>query len=110
MNDSNKSIDIENGTMSFQIKENQINFDDNLLYTLVNISIEKGSIFILKDTDKKIKFFYVYLGKGRTDIEWDCSKLKKYKKHMIAITWSQKDKEVKLYIDGQLVKFSKIEN
>ena len=109
MNNLNKQIDIEVGTISFWIKENQISFSDNQLYPLIDVSDTKGSIFILKDTDNKIKFFYVYLGKGRTDVEWDCSKLKNDKKHMVAATWSQKDREVKLYIDGQLVKTSKIE-
>lgn len=109
MNDLNSQLDLEKGTLSFWIKENQIIFNDNKLYPLTEINNNKGSIFILKDTDKKIKFFYVYLGKGRTDIEWDCSGLENSKRHMIAVTWSQKDKETKLYIDGQLRDTSKIE-
>ena len=108
MNNPINQIDIEKGTISFWIKENQITFDDNKLYPLININNPKGAIFILKDTDKKIKFFYVYLGKGRTDIEWDCSNLNPNEKHMIATTWSQESEEINLYVDGELVETTKI--
>ena len=108
MNNLSNKIDIEKGTISFWIKENQIKFDNNQLLSFININKPKGSIFILKDADNKIKFFYVYLEKGRTDIEWDCSHLVSNKKHMIATTWSQENKEINLYIDGQLVETTKI--
>jgi hypothetical protein len=103
MNNLDQKIDIEEGTISFWIKENQIDFSDSLLYSLVNVSHEKGAIFILKDTDKKIKFFHVYMGNGRTDVNWDCSKLNNNERHMVTVTWSLKDKAVKLYVDGELV-------
>lgn len=108
MNNPNK-IDIEKGSISFWIEANKIKFADNELYPFVDINNPKGAIFIIKDADNKIKFFYVYLGKGRTDIEWDCSKLEDDKKHMIATTWSQEDKEIKLYVDGELKETSKME-
>lgn len=109
MNNPNNKIDIEKGSITFWTQANKIKFADNKLYTFVDISNHKGAIFIIKDADNKIKFFYVYLGKGRTDIEWDCSKLEDDKKHMIATTWSQETKEIKLYVDGELRETSKIE-
>jgi hypothetical protein len=108
MDNQNNKIDIEKGSISFWIEANKIKFADNKLYPILNISSSTGSIFIVKDVDNKIKFFYVYLGKGRTDIEWDCSKMKDSKRHMITVTWSQENKEIILYIDGQLEKSTKI--
>ncbi len=96
------------GTIAFWIDANKINFNDSKFAPLINLDDEKGSIFILKDADNKIKFFYVYLGQGRTDIEWDCSKLDITKKHMIAVTWSQSNKQIQLFIDGKIEDSSKI--
>jgi len=108
MNNRNEEINIDVGTINFWIKENQIDFSDGVFYPLATISNEKGSIFILKDADNKIKFFYVYIGRGRTDVEWDCSKLNKNERHMVTVTWSQEEKEIKLFIDGGIVGSSKI--
>jgi len=104
----NKKINLDEGTIVFWIHANKVNFNDDKFTPLKNQDTEKGSIFILKDADNKIKFFYVYLGQGRTDIEWDCSNLDSSIKHMIAVTWSQSNKQIKLFVDGKLKDTSKI--
>lgn len=40
------------------------------LRPFVNLTNNTGSIFVLKDSDKKVKFFHVIMGKGRSDIEY----------------------------------------
>jgi len=63
----------------------------------------------VKDSDNKLKFFHVILGKGRTDVEADVSKLSNDQDHFIAVTWSVKDKQIVLYIDGEPVAKAKTE-
>lgn len=93
---------IKEGTISFWTRPNQIDFSDGKITILLQINPQNGSILILKDSDNKIKFFHVLLGKGRTDIEYNVSGLDKSEKHMFAFTWSILSKELKLYIDGEL--------
>jgi hypothetical protein len=96
------TVNIEEGSLSFWTKPDQLDFNDSKIYTLMQLNPTDGSILILKDSDNKIKFFHVYLGKGRTDVEYDVSKLDKNKKHMFAFTWSVVSKEATIYIDGKL--------
>lgn len=106
-NNSQKS-DINEGTIEFEVNADKINYSNGEVVPLFQISPQGGSIFILKDVDNKIKFFHVYLGKGRTDVEYDVSNLDKNKKHMFVFTWSVKNREIKIYIDGVLKKTAKI--
>jgi hypothetical protein len=103
MSDSTKNLSIEEGTVSFWINPNKVDFSDDSTVPLVNLNPPNGSIFIVKDNDKKIKFFHVFLNHGRTDAEADVSYLDKNIKHMFAFTWSLKEKLTKIYIDGKPV-------
>ncbi|MCX6784263.1 MAG: hypothetical protein NT141_04365 [candidate division WWE3 bacterium] len=100
-NNLNQSSILE-GTIEFWISENKVDFQSNEAIQLLQVNPLGGSILIIKDVDRKIKVFHVYIGKGRTDVECDVSTLDKSKKHMIAFTWSVGNKELKLYIDGEL--------
>lgn len=110
MKDENnsKKIDINEGTIEFVIGSGKVNYSSGEMAPLFQSNPQDGSIFILKDIDNKIKFFHVYLGKGRTDAEYDVSKLDQNKKHMFAFTWSVASKEIKIYIDGELKSTAKI--
>jgi len=101
-------LNIIEGTIEFWIGENKIDYANNEAVPLFQVNPLGGSIFIVKDSDNKIKFFHVFLGKGRTDVEYDVSGLNKLKKHMFAFTWSVENKEIKLYIDGELKNTSNI--
>ena len=100
--DTNK-IKIDEGTINFWIKENQIVFNDFKTTPIFAVNPDGGSIFIIKDADNKLKVFYVVLGRGRVDLEFDISHLEQEKKHMITYTWSLKEKSLNLYIDGGAV-------
>ncbi len=104
----NQEADIREGTISFWIDENKIQFNDNKIAQLFQLSPLNGSIFLVKDNDNKLKFFHVYIGKGRTDVEHDVSNLEPNKRHMIAVTWSVKNREIVMYIDGKNVANTKI--
>ena len=108
MTNNNDKLSILEGTISFWIKEHKVDYSSNEVIPLFQISPFGGSIFIVKDSDKKIKFFHVYLGKGRTDIEFNVSNLDKSKKYMFTFTWSVKNKELKIYLDGKISKTKKI--
>lgn len=110
MKELNQNFNIEEGTVSFWVKENQVDYGNNILYPLIDLRNEKGAIVIFKDSDKKIKFFYVREGEQRNIIEWSCSSLGSNKKHMITATWNYSDKKIKLYIDGDFVCESKIKD
>lgn len=98
--ESSMQLDLREGTIEFWIKKNKLQWNDGLIQVLVDISNEQGSIFLVKDSDNKLKFFHVLLGKGRTDVEIDVSNLISSKPHHIAATWSITKKEIVLYIDG----------
>lgn len=107
-NNDKSQLNITEGTIEFTVKENKVDYSNDEAVPLFQISPLGGSVFIIKDSDNKIKFFHDYLGKGRTDVEFDVSKLYKSKKHHFAFTWDVKGKELKLYIDGELKKTEKI--
>ena len=98
---SPNEINLEEGTINFWIKKDKFDFLNNNIYRFIDLSTPRGSILIIKDSDKKLKFFHVLLGKGRTDVEIDVSKItNNKKKHMITATWSLKNKKIALYLDG----------
>ncbi|MDO8507620.1 MAG: LamG-like jellyroll fold domain-containing protein [bacterium] len=108
MKNENK-FDIKEGTVSFWTKPGQIDFSGNQIMPMIQFDSPNGSIFIVKDDDKKIKFFHVYLGKGRTDVEHDVSGLDPKTEHMFAFTWSIKERSLNIYIDGELKNTTKID-
>src|SRR5450756_1094499 len=94
---------IEEGSITFWVRKNKLRWNDGAITPLVNLTNDKGNIFITKDSDNKLKFFHVAFGKGRSDIEVDVSKLDETRDHMVAVTWSKKDTKNSLYIDGKSV-------
>jgi len=98
-----QKTDIHEGSITFWILPGKIKFNDNEIAPLFQLNPPQGSLFILKDSDNKLKFFHVYVGKGRTDVEHDVSALDPNVKHMIAVTWSVKNRETILYVDGERV-------
>lgn len=99
MNEDNK-LNIKEGTISFWTRENQINWSGNDVAILFESSLIGSSILILKDSDSRLKFFHVFLGKGRTDVELDVRNLNISEKHFIVATWSMTTGEISLYVDG----------
>lgn len=97
---SRMQLDLREGTIDFWVEKNKLRWNDGLIQILVNIPTEQGNILIVKDSDNKLKFSHVLLGKGRTDVEIDVSDLSINESHYIAATWSISKKEIVLYIDG----------
>ncbi len=100
--DNQNTFNIEEGTITFWVRKNKINWSDNKIIPLFEKSDGGSSVLILKDSDNRIKFFHVYFGKGRTDVEYDVSGLSSNEQHFFAFTWSVKNKNLTLYIDGKL--------
>ena len=98
--ESRMQLDLKEGTIDFRVEKNKLRWNDGLIQILVNIPTEQGNILIVKDSDNKLKFSHVLLGKGRTDVEIDVSDLSINESHHIAATWSISKKEIVLYIDG----------
>lgn len=96
------NLNIEEGSISFWTKANQINWPGNDVVTFFEKSFEANSIFILKDSDSKLKFFHIYFGKGRTNVELDVKDLNISERHFVVATWSTNSKEISLYVDGNI--------
>ncbi|MBI2632321.1 hypothetical protein HYW75_04930 [Candidatus Pacearchaeota archaeon] len=96
----NTQMNVEEGSITFWIDVNKVKYNDNQATILLNWGNKDGSLFIVKDSDNKLKFFHVYYGFGRTDAEIDVRDLSSGEKHMVAVTWSVPKKEINLYIDG----------
>lgn len=99
---------VNEGTIAFRVRKSKLQWNDGLIHVLFNLAKNDGSIFLVKDSDNKLKFFHVILGKGRTDVEFDVSTLSSEIDHHIVTTWSIKNKETHLYVDGKSVAESKI--
>lgn len=93
-------LNIEEGSITFWIPSNKIKYNDSQATILFDWNNKDGSLFIVKDRDNKLKFFHVYYGFGRIDVEIDVNDLSLNEKHMVAATWSVPNKEINLYIDG----------
>ena len=97
------NLKIEKGTVNFLIKKDTLVNPESI--PLFSISPEGGSIFMIKDSDNKLKVFFVALGKGRQDLIFDLSTYKFIgQKYTFTFTWSLNSKKLLLYIDGVLVK------
>lgn len=105
---NNSKIDIMEGTINFWTNAQKVQFADNEVTCLFEGNSPDGNISIVKDRDNKLKFLHEYRGKGKTGVEYDVSGLDPNKRHMITGTWSVKNKELALYVDGQKVASSKI--
>jgi len=102
-NTKEKKIDIREGSITFWVKENTVQWNDNQITVLFNITVNTtGSLFMVKDNDNKLKFFHVFLNYGRTDVETVVSMLDPSKRYCIAGNRSVYKKKICFYIDGEL--------
>ena len=105
MNNTNKlNLNIEKGSITFWTNACTIDWSGSSIVPFFEASFDGNSIFILKDSDANLKFFHVFFGKGRTDVELNVKNLEFNEKHHIAITWSLESKEIALYVDGGKLK------
>lgn len=105
---NNNELKIQEGTLSFWIKEKAIDFKDGKATIFFQVDPIGGSILCVKDDDNKLKVLFVVLDQGRIDVEYDISTISSEKRHMVAFTWSLPKKELNLYFDGQNVVTKKI--
>ena len=96
----NSKINIEEGSITFWTKAGNVNWAGNDVAVLFEKSFDGNSIFILKDSDSKLKFFHVYFNKGRTDVEINVKDLNPEERHFIVATWSLVSREISLNVDG----------
>jgi len=103
-----EDLNLDEGTIEFWVRKGKLKWNDGASHILLNIPKLEGSIFMIKDADNKLKFFHVIMGKGRTDVETDVSELDNAKDHYVAVTWSVKTKQIRLFIDGEVIAESTI--
>lgn len=96
-------LNIEEGTVTFRVNAGNVNWADSQTIPLFELSNNGNSIFIVKDSDNRLKLFHVFLGKGKTEVEGDVSNFPSSEPHFIVATWSVSKKEVALYVDGKLL-------
>lgn len=101
MND--QIIDIREGSINIWIDAKEIDFNDNKITSIIKLNSNNGNILIVKDSDNKLKFFHIFLDKGKTYVEYDVSNLESNIRHSITGAWSIKNREIAIYIDGNKV-------
>jgi hypothetical protein len=94
-------VNIKEGSIALRVKEKKLIWNDGTEQMLFNISKSDGNVFLVKNSDNKLKFSHVFLGKGEASVEVDVSELPIDEPHHIAVTWNI-EKEIVLYIDGKL--------
>ena len=100
--DAAENITVEEGMISFWIKEHAVTFNDGQTHELVQLDPVGGSISITKDADNRLKCYFIALGKGRAQLEYDVSSLDPKERHSVALGWVA-DGEIALYLDGDEV-------
>ncbi len=97
------NFDIKQGSVTFRTQENKLDWSDGEVRPFMNLDNQGNSILIFKDSDNVFKVFHVYLGKGRTDLEWNpLSSLHSDRPYFFAVTWdTESSKKISLYVDGE---------
>ena len=96
----NQSPDIYVGSYCFWLKKG-MRYNDGQEAVLFNMRKDEGSIILKKDTKNCLDFTHILVGKGKANLEYDVSSLSSDSAHMFGFSWSVKNKEIKLYIDGE---------
>jgi len=96
-----KKINFGEGSLTFWIPKETLNYGDNKFIYLINYVSEEGSLKIVKDKDNGLKVFYNYLNNGKCILKVPVQDLDDEEKHYIGVTWSMPNRKVILYIDGQ---------
>lgn len=94
-------LDFGEGTLSFWVPEGAIDYDDNKFIYFINHNTNEGYLKIIKDKDNGLKVFYDYFDNGRCNLNTSVAELDNDDKHHVAVTWSLKERMIKLFIDGQ---------
>lgn len=96
-------IDIREGSINIWIEANEVDFSNNKAIPIIKLNSHNGNILIVKDSDNKLKFFHIFLDKGKTYVECDISNLDPDIRHSITGAWSIKNREIAIYIDGNKI-------
>ena len=96
-----KNINFEEGTLTFWIPKEAIDYKDNKFISLVNYVSDKGTLNIVKDEENGLRASYNYFGKGNCEAKALAEELDNGEKHMVAVTWSITEGLIKIYIDGE---------
>lgn len=94
------NINFEEGTLSFWVPKGALDYNDNQFKYLVNYNTPEGYLKIIKDKDNRIKVLYNYFNKGNCILEASAGELDNEDKHSVEVTWSLKERNIKLFIDG----------
>ena len=105
---NNNETTIQQWTIVFRIKENNLLYNDNKDSVLFSINPEWWSIFMNKDERNFLNVAYVVIWKWRIDLFHNVSKLDSKRAHMFAFTWNINGK-ISLYIDWDLVEEKNVE-
>lgn len=107
-----KGLDIKTGTIEFEGRRG-FPWNDSKFNVLINICEELNSsnnIVLVKDKLNKLNVVYNSVEPNRffSKIKYDVSNLSTSEPHHLAVTWSQANKELKLYLDGKPIRTKKI--
>ncbi len=96
-----KSLNFDEGTLTFRIPRDSLDYKDNKFFYLINYEGNGGLLKIYKDLDNGIKVYYAYKGKGYGHLNARADELDDKDEHMVDVAWSLKERKLTLYIDGE---------
>ncbi|MCD6232869.1 hypothetical protein J7J81_00580 [bacterium] len=101
-------LNLKQGTISFWVGAGKLNWNNNQRTLLFEASRDEGKISIIKDAKNILRAFYQLKGEKRKEVSIKVGDLSNKRKHQVAFTWSQKENEIILYLDGEKVGENKI--
>lgn len=94
-------VTMKEGTISFWIRAEEVNFTPGERVNFGSAFIEGGSIEVYKDKDENLKVLFSVKGVGQKELTFDMSSINQDKRHMVALTWNKDEDEIILYFDGE---------
>jgi len=103
MTEQNYLLNLREGTISFWVRANKLDWGNNKRVTLFEVSKRDGAILIFKDNKNILRVLYQVKPYKKRELSVDVANLSNKKDHQFALTWSQKNNNIILYLDDQKV-------
>jgi len=101
-------VNPEEGSLVFAVQRGTGQWNDGLMHLLVDISNPQVDISIRKDPLGRLMFTHLLFDRGSTTVGAIVSNLSRETGHVFIASWSLKNKEIALYIDGERVASTRI--
>lgn len=108
MEEKNYTVNLKEGTISFRVRANEVNWHNNQKIVFFEASRKEGNILIFKDEKSLLKCLYKLESQGEKELSADVASLSNKEDHRILFSWSQQENNLSLYLDNQKIAEKKI--